>query len=94
VAKMRVVLPPMLKQMLERPIHELCVRADDAYRRAANSGERKVSTKASPSSDTTLTEVGVALKAAMLDGETLESFRSAIEKVKVRHPELARSLNL
>ena len=42
VAKMRVVLPPTLKQMLERPMHELCVLADDAYRRAANTaGQRE-----------------------------------------------------
>lgn len=94
VAKMRVVLPPMLKQMLERPIHELCVRADDAYRRAANSGDRKVSTKTSSPRDATLTEIGVALKAAMLDGDSLENFRAAIETVRQRHPDLARSLNL
>ena len=36
VAKMRVELPPVVKQMLERPVHELCVLADDAYRRSAN----------------------------------------------------------
>jgi hypothetical protein len=38
VAKMSVVLPATLKNMLERPIHDLCVRADAAYRQSA-SGE-------------------------------------------------------
>lgn len=94
VAKMRVVLPPALKQMLERPIHELCVQADDAYRRAANSGGRKAVAKSTSAADASLADVGVALKAAMLDGETLEDFRDALTRFKRRHPELARSLNL
>ena len=40
VAKMRVELPPVVRQMLERPVQELCVLADDAYRRSANSSGR------------------------------------------------------
>src|SRR5580698_6707050 len=43
VAKMRVTIPPQLRQMLERPINELCGRADDIYRktsRRADDGHR------------------------------------------------------
>ena len=36
VAKMRVALPPSLKQMLERPDPRAVRPGDDAYRRAAN----------------------------------------------------------
>ncbi len=43
VAKMSVVLPATLKNMLERPIHDLCVRADAAYRQAASLGETRKS---------------------------------------------------
>lgn len=32
VAKIRVTMPPQLRQLLERPVHELCLRADDVYR--------------------------------------------------------------
>ena len=33
VAKMRVTIPPQLRQMIERPINELCGQADSAYRK-------------------------------------------------------------
>ena len=33
VAKMKVTVPAQLKQLLERPIQELCLSAQDAYRR-------------------------------------------------------------
>ena len=35
VAKMRVTIPPQIRQMLERPINELCAQADDAYRKTS-----------------------------------------------------------
>ena len=35
VAKMRVTLPPQIRQMLDRPINELCAHADDRYRKAS-----------------------------------------------------------
>ena len=96
VAKMRVDLPPALKQMIERPIHELCMTADDAYRKAANQSEKRTPAKHGSSSDgVPLGEVGVALKAAMLDcSGDLRSFRASISALKKRHPELARGLNL
>lgn len=94
VAKMRVALPPTLRQMLERPVHELCVRADDAYRRAANSGERKASPKSPADGEGNLAEVGIALKAALLDGREVKEFRSLLEKLKSRNPDLAESLGL
>jgi hypothetical protein len=35
VAKMRVTVPSQLRQMLEQPVNELCIRADAAYRKTA-----------------------------------------------------------
>ena len=35
VAKMRVTIPPQIRQMLERPINELCAHADLRYRKAS-----------------------------------------------------------
>ena len=95
VAKMRVALPPVLKQMLERPIHELCVLADDAYRRAANARERSDSGRPAQGSDpVALAEVGVALKSALLEGCELPEFRRALDVLRNRNPELAKALKL
>lgn len=95
VAKMSVVLPATLKNMLERPIHELCVRADAAYRQAASTGApRRGSGKSTSVDGVALREVGVALKAALFESTDLEGFRLALDRLKERHPELARALDL
>jgi hypothetical protein len=95
VAKMSVVLPATLKNMLERPIHDLCVRADAAYRQSASTAEgRKPSSKSASADGVALREIGVALKAAMLETTDLAGFRVALDRLKERHPELARSLDL
>jgi Histidine kinase-, DNA gyrase B-, and HSP90-like ATPase len=39
VAKIRVTLPPQIRQMLERPINELCSFADDRYRKESRRGD-------------------------------------------------------
>ena len=95
VAKMSVALPPALRQMLERPVQELCVMADDAYRRSANSGGRQdPAIKSSKASDTALRDVGIALKAALIEDRALAEFRSALDTLRTRHPELAKQLDL
>jgi hypothetical protein len=94
VAKMRVALPPSLKQMLERPIHELCVLADDAYRRAANAGGGRSPGREAQASELALSEVGIALKAALLTDRDLEEFHDVLEILKKRNPDLALSLGL
>ena len=56
--------------MLERPVHELCVLADDAYRRSANAGERAGCRRrkiVARRPMTALRDVGIALKAALLE---------------------------
>lgn len=95
VAKMHVELPPVVKQMLERPIHELCVLADDAYRRSANhAGRSGAAAKPPKASDTALRDVGIALKAALVEDRTLEDYRSALDLIRARHPDLAEQLGL
>ena len=54
VAKMRVTLPPQIRQMLERPINELCAYADDRYRKASRRAATGASSRrlaASPARD-------------------------------------------
>ena len=95
VAKMSVDVPPVLRQMLERPVHELCVLADDAYRRSANAGgQPDASARASRASETALRDVGIALKAALIEDRSLAEFRNALELLRSRHPELAEQLDL
>lgn len=95
VAKMSVDLPPTLRQMLERPVHELCVLADDAYRRSAHSvGRNGPSPKGSKGSEVALRNIGILLKNAMLDESTLPEFRKAIERVRKEHADLAAQLEL
>lgn len=95
VAKMSVVLPATLKNMLERPIHDLCVRADAAYRQAASVGDARRPTSKSGSADgVALREVGVALKAALLESSDLQTLKATMTKLKQRHPELAQALDL
>jgi Histidine kinase-, DNA gyrase B-, and HSP90-like ATPase len=96
VAKMSVELPPALRQMLERPIQELCVLADDAYRRSANAGGRapEPTSKAAKASEMALRDIGIALKAAIMEDRSLDEFRSALHILRVRHPDLAKQLEL
>lgn len=95
VAKMKVELPPTLKQMLERPVHELSVLANDAYRRSANasSGKHAAATRPGPP-DLALRDVGIALKAALLEENGLADFRAALGTLRRRNPELADALRL
>ncbi|REF29698.1 histidine kinase/DNA gyrase B/HSP90-like ATPase [Calidifontibacter indicus] len=94
VAKMRTSIPPSLKKMLERPIHEVCVRADDVYRRAANSGPRSA-TPARTSEPAEMREVGIALKSALLETSGgIDQYRSVLRTLRRQHPELAKSLKV
>jgi hypothetical protein len=95
VAKMSVVLPATLKNMLERPIHDLCVRADAAYRQSASMGaSRKSAVKSGAADGVVLRELGVALKAALLESSGLDTLKVTVAQLKKRHPELAKSLDL
>jgi hypothetical protein len=81
--------------MLERPIHDLCVRADAAYRQAASFADsRKPTARGGTADGVGLHEIGVALKAALLESGDLHTFRSTMAKLTERHPDLAQSLDL
>lgn len=95
VAKMSVVLPATLKNMLERPVHDLCVRADAAYRQSGANEDGKRSNAKSVTNDVVaIREVGIAMKAALLESEGLVGFRKAVAVLKSRHPDLAAALGL
>ncbi|MGZ8178873.1 ATP-binding protein [Williamsia sp. SKLECPSW1] len=81
VAKMRVAIPGQLKQMLERPISELCILADRTYRRQ-NDDEGPVRDDPSPkggsSSGITNAEIALALKSAAVRTGNYEALKQIV----------------
>src|SRR5699024_11938132 len=95
VAKMSVVIPAALKGMLEQPVHELCMRADSAYRKAASlRASPKVATKSESVDEIALREVGVALKGALLETTELTDFKQTIERSEEHTSELQSRFDL
>jgi hypothetical protein len=96
VSKMRVSIPPQLRQMLERPINELCLRADDTYRKTTRSHanlpvHRQVGS--APPSQASAT-AGLALRSAALQTGYYEALRSIAAVLREQAPELVRTLGL
>lgn len=102
VAKMRVTLPPQIRQMLERPINELCSYADDRYRRASRHngakqsqdpgsqrGSRLVGDSLAPNRD-----AGLALRAAAMQAGEYDAFRRIMTLLAKHAPEVASALGL
>jgi hypothetical protein len=94
VAKMRVAIPAQLRTILERPVHELCVRADDAYRRAAL-GKNKPTDKPGRGAgrgDGPVTLLAIRA-AAMAVGET-EALRRILDQLVDTAPAAAAGLGM
>ncbi|PQE01763.1 ATP-binding protein [Mycobacterium sp. EPG1] len=92
VAKMRVAVPAQLRQMIERPINEICSLADDLYRK---------SNRPKPERDRSITDtfsgshdVGLALKGAALEAGELRAFKKIAAELRKSDPEIAKSLGL
>lgn len=64
VAKMRVSIPAQLRQMIERPINEMCSIADEVYRKATGSKPPEEKKKNGSDQLTQASEIGLALQAA------------------------------
>ena len=103
VAKMRVTLPPQIRQMLDRPINELCAYADDRYRKASRHAAKEgaeAPTQLSPldlSKNSLLrarSDAGLALRAAAMQAGEYEAFRRIVAVLAERAPEIASSLGL
>jgi hypothetical protein len=96
VAKMRVSVPAQLKQMLERPVSELCILADRVYRRhnvdiAEETDDPAERDDKAPTSGS-LSEVGLALKSAAIQSGQYDAFKTVMKLMHDQHPELARGL--
>lgn len=93
VAKMRVAVPPEVRTLLERPIHELCHKADAVYRREGNATGRTAA-KAPPSDSPRIdaTELGTALISAALESGEQDAFMRVMERLRSTSPEIADRL--
>lgn len=96
VAKMRVAVPGQLKQMLDRPISELCILADRTYRRQNPDKKPKPSGDdgREPSGGTASTEMGLALKSAAMQTGNYEAFKEIVDTLRQQVPSVAKSLGL
>jgi hypothetical protein len=98
-----VTIPPQIRQMLERPINELCARADDRYRKTARRmlkdqkpdveaqarGRTDLGSPLSPAEDTAL-----ALRAAAMQAGEYEAFRRIVAVLRQQAPGTAKALGL
>jgi hypothetical protein len=104
VAKMRVTIPPQLRQMLERPINELCGRADDIYRKASrraptdqlagDNGQRHPMAEPGPAAKPVPEGAALALRAAAMHAGEYESFQRIVTALQQQAPEVAEALGL
>jgi Histidine kinase-, DNA gyrase B-, and HSP90-like ATPase len=103
VAKMRVTLPPQIRQMLDRPINELCAYADDRYRKASRQPSKEGSPDAPPHpsprphqelSAPARSDAGLALRAAAMQAGEYAAFRRILVVLAERAPEVAAALGL
>jgi hypothetical protein len=102
VAKMRVTLPPQIRQMLDRPINELCAYADDRYRKASRHTSKDPSPEvptrpARPQQELPIpsrSDAGLALRAAAMQAGEYAAFRRILAVLAERAPEVATALGL
>lgn len=96
VAKMRVLLPPEVRTLVERPIHELAHRADAVYRKDTGEEDRRqraVLTTGDPHRFRAgAGDIGTALISAALDAGEHEAFTRIMDKMRSLEPELAAAL--
>ncbi|WP_435278964.1 ATP-binding protein [Streptomyces sp. 1222.5] len=104
VAKVRVTVPVQLRQMLERPINELCSRADEAYRKTARGADvgnpgTRVPRQAiwrgpeSPESSA-MKDAGLALRAASMQAGEYAALLRIVAILETEAPAVAQGLGL
>lgn len=101
VAKMRVTLPSQLKQMLERPIHEVCLAADNAYRKTPrkNTGAADDAPPDDVEPDVRhntkiASSAGLALRTAALQTGDYGALKRIVGILREQAPDLVEALGL
>lgn len=95
VAKMRVTLPSQLRPMLEPPVTELCLRADDAYRKTSKRSSKRRSEPASRSESAVERHTyGLALRSAAMESGDYAAFKRIVDALRNTEPDIVRDLGL
>jgi hypothetical protein len=99
VAKMRVTLPVQLRQLIESPINELCVLADDAYRKTSQSRARPVPADLGTSQEVrAVTQhaaaAGLALRMAAMQTGQWDAWEAIETLLRQQAPEVVELLGL
>ena len=103
VAKMRVAIPPQIRQMLERPINELCSHADDRYRKTSRRAAKDQSLDTAAQDEKcadpepsapAASDTGLALRAAAMQAGEYEAFRRIVAVLVQQAPGVAETLGL
>jgi hypothetical protein len=103
VAKIRVTLPPQIRQMLDRPINELCAYADDRYRKAYRDAGKEQPEAHTDQPDSRppqespvppRSDVGLALRAAAMQAGEYEAFGRIVAVLAEMAPGITSSLGL
>jgi hypothetical protein len=93
VAKMRVTLPSQLRPMLERPLTELCMRADDAYRKTSKRSDGRSPAPRTESSTERHT-YGLALRTAAAQSGEYAAFKKILQVLQETSPNIVADLGL
>ncbi|GAA4598050.1 hypothetical protein GCM10023194_74570 [Planotetraspora phitsanulokensis] len=99
VAKMRVTLPPSLRQLVEPAVNELCVLANGAYRKTPRkAGNERLAGLAMPREEQMVANAagtaGLALRAAAMVAGEYAALTRIIDQLRLTDPESARLLGL
>lgn len=94
VAKMRVSLPAELRQMIERPINEVCSFADDVYRKSSNRNGGQTGEKSRGDQVGVGAEVGLAIKSAAVEAGEYSAFKRIAAVLRREAPEVAKMLGI
>jgi len=93
VSKMKASIPAEVRGLIERPIQELCHRADAKYRRDGHRSKRTgLKTSEVAPSPKYINDLGPALVTAAINTGHYKALENIMASLKKSHPEIAKSL--
>ncbi|WP_448638643.1 ATP-binding protein [Geodermatophilus sp. URMC 63] len=92
VAKMRVSIPSQLRQLLERPLNDLCIQANQVYRDRTTRILRAERGGVDSDRPTVTPMAGLALKSAAIQAGEYPAFRKVIDHLSVLDQDVWRAL--
>ncbi|GAA2475670.1 ATP-binding protein [Winogradskya humida] len=98
VAKMRVTLPPQLRQLIEPAVNELCVMADDSYRKTSRTSRLVPTNLGAPAEVRAASQAaataGLALRMAAMEADQWSAWERIEAVLREQSPEVVHLLGL